>query len=160
MVLALFAMFAIIIQYVTVQLDIQEMRLFLVFHPRLHLVSRFYTLPQISVLLNLFYYLPAPPARDPCYPNPCGPNARCDNGTCSCIPEYRGDPYRECRPECVLNSDCPQNRACINLKCKDPCPGTCGENAECNVFNHYPSCTCRPDYTGDPFVRCNRIECK
>lgn len=101
-----------------------------------------------------------PPRADPCYPNPCGPNARCDNGTCTCYLEYQGDPYRECRPECVLNSDCPRNRACINQKCRDPCPGTCGQNAECNVFNHYPSCSCLQGYSGDAFVFCAKIDSK
>nr|1OIG_A Chain A, Dumpy, isoform Y len=24
------------------------------------------------------------------------------------------------RPECVLNSDCPSNQACVNQKCRDP----------------------------------------
>lgn len=79
---------------------------------------------------------------------------------CTCLPEYQGDPYRECRPECVLNSDCPRDKACINQKCKDPCPGTCGQNAECNVFNHYPSCNCIEGYSGDPFVLCTKIESK
>ncbi|RZC36330.1 hypothetical protein BDFB_000152 [Asbolus verrucosus] len=45
--------------------------------------------------------------------------------------------------------------ACINSKCADPCPGTCGQNAQCQVINHLPSCTCNPGYTGDPFRYCN-----
>lgn len=104
--------------------------------------------------------LPKPEIKDPCYPNPCGPNARCDNGICTCYPEYQGDPYRECRPECLLNTDCPRDKACINQKCKDPCPGICGQNAECSVFNHYPSCACIEGYAGDPFVICTKITCK
>ncbi|CAH2015289.1 unnamed protein product [Acanthoscelides obtectus] len=100
--------------------------------------------------------LPAP--KDPCHPNPCGPNARCNDGTCTCLPEYQGDPYRECRPECVLNSDCPRDKACINRKCKDPCPGICGQNAECTVFNHVPSCNCLQEYSGNPFVLCSKVE--
>lgn len=39
--------------------------------------------------------------------------------------------YEGCRPECVLSSDCPSDKACIRNKCKDPCPGVCGLNAEC-----------------------------
>lgn len=97
---------------------------------------------------------------NPCNPSPCGPNAVCNNGICTCLPEYQGDPYRECRPECVLNSDCPRNRACVRNKCIDPCPGTCGQNADCAVINHIPACTCIEGYVGDPFVLCRKVERK
>lgn len=40
----------------------------------------------------------------------------------------------------------------------DPCPGTCGQNADCQVINHLPSCICRGGYTGDPFVFCNVVK--
>lgn len=98
---------------------------------------------------------------NPCYPNPCGANAVCreqnNAGSCTCIQDYIGNPYEGCRPECVLNSDCPSNKACIRNKCSDPCPGTCGQNAECQVINHLPSCTCIPRFTGDPFRYCSPI---
>ena len=107
---------------------------------------------------------PRPPAANqinPCVPSPCGANALCKErnnaGSCVCLPEFIGNPYEECRPECILNSDCPSNKACINQKCRDPCPGTCGQNADCQVINHLPSCTCIPGFTGDPFRYCNRI---
>lgn len=104
---------------------------------------------------------PPPPSvpveTDPCNPSPCGANAQCNNGICTCLPEYQGDPYQGCRPECVLNTDCPRNLACIRQKCKDPCPGTCGQNAECSVVNHIPTCTCLQGYTGEPFVLCTKI---
>ena len=32
-----------------------------------------------------------------------------------------------------FSSDCPLSQACVQNKCKDPCPGTCGANAECKV---------------------------
>lgn len=99
--------------------------------------------------------------RNPCIPSPCGANAECrtqnNAGSCRCLPDYIGDPYSGCRPECVVNSDCPYNKACIQNKCASPCPGTCGANAECQVIDHLPSCTCRPGYTGDPFNYCNLI---
>lgn len=95
----------------------------------------------------------------PCIPSPCGVNAECREqngaGACVCSADYIGNPYEGCRPECVLNSDCPSNKACLKNKCQDPCPGTCGQNADCQVINHLPSCTCRPGYTGDPFNYCN-----
>lgn len=95
----------------------------------------------------------------PCIPNPCGVNAVCKEqngaGSCQCLPEYFGNPYEGCRPECVINSDCPSNRACVRNKCQDPCPGTCGQNAECQVVNHLPTCTCYQGYTGDPYRYCS-----
>lgn len=97
---------------------------------------------------------------DPCVPSPCGPNSQCRNvngqGVCSCLPNYIGSPPG-CRPECVVSSECPQNRACVNQKCVDPCPGTCGLNARCEVINHSPICSCQVGFTGDPFTRCNPI---
>lgn len=95
-----------------------------------------------------------PIKQDPCNPSPCGSNAECVSGICSCIQEYYGDPYRECRPECVLNSDCPKDKACLRNKCQDPCPGTCGQNAECAVINHISTCTCLQGYQGNAFVLC------
>ena len=98
------------------------------------------------------------PPRDPCNPSPCGANAVCkvQNGaaSCSCLPEYFGDAYVQCTPECVINSDCPRDKACLRNKCKDPCPGVCGVDAICEVYNHVPTCTCPEGYTGDPFSYC------
>ena len=95
----------------------------------------------------------------PCLPSPCGSNTVCREqngvGSCTCLPEFVGNPYEGCRRECVINSDCSTNKACIKDKCRDPCPGTCGQNAECQVINHLPVCFCRPEYTGDPFVHCS-----
>lgn len=108
----------------------------------------------------------APPSTerpsDPCNPSPCGSNAICKErngaGSCTCLKEYFGDPYVGCRPECVTNSDCDKSKACSNNKCVDPCPGTCGINAECLVVNHVPSCSCIPGYTGEPTLQCLIIE--
>lgn len=104
--------------------------------------------------------LPSTP-RNPCNPSPCGPNAICkienDYATCECISEYRGNPYEGCRPECIANSDCPMNQACIRNKCLDPCPGTCGVDALCTVSNHIPICTCPESFTGDAFRLCIKI---
>jgi len=100
---------------------------------------------------------PVPVETDPCNPSPCGANAQCNNGICTCIAEYQGDPYVGCRPECVLNNDCPRDKACIRQKCVDPCPGTCGQNAECSVINHIPTCTCLRGYQGNAFIGCQQI---
>lgn len=93
--------------------------------------------------------------KDPCHPSPCGTNAQCRNGTCFCIPEYQGDPYIGCRPECVLNSDCVREKACSRNKCINPCLGTCGENALCDVVNHIPMCRCPENTIGSAFIKCS-----
>lgn len=89
---------------------------------------------------------------DPCAL--CGVNTNCNNGVCTCLPSYFGDPLKGCRPECTMNSDCSREKACVNQHCIDPCPGTCGQGAVCNVINHIPTCSCPPPTSGDPFVLC------
>jgi hypothetical protein len=94
---------------------------------------------------------------NPCRPSPCGPNSQCreinSHAVCSCIIGYIGMPP-DCRPECVVSAECSQDKACVKQKCIDPCPGTCGSNARCQVLNHNPICSCSPGYTGDPFIQC------
>lgn len=93
----------------------------------------------------------------PCSPSPCGPNSQCrefnSQAICSCLLGYVGTPP-SCKPECIVNSDCNLNEACSNQKCRDSCPGTCGNNALCRVRNHNPICSCKPGYTGNPFTAC------
>lgn len=97
---------------------------------------------------------------NPCSPSPCGPNSRCreynKQAVCSCLEGFLGTPP-SCRPECTVSSDCDLNESCSNQKCIDPCPGTCGINAKCQVINHNPICSCAPGYTGEPFTRCHPI---
>lgn len=106
-----------------------------------------------------YYFKAAEPPRptNPCEPSPCGPNAQClvvnDQPSCSCLPTFIGTPP-SCRPECVANNECSNNLACINQRCQDPCPGSCGQDAECRVVSHTPICLCITGYTGDPFIRC------
>ena len=69
------------------------------------------------------------------------------------MPSFFGSPPN-CRPECTINSECISTRACINTRCRDPCPGSCGANAQCSVINHIPICVCPEGYTGDPFSNC------
>jgi hypothetical protein len=97
---------------------------------------------------------------NPCVPSPCGPNSQCkvsgDSPACSCVEGMIGNPPN-CRPECTINNECSSNLACMNQKCKNPCPGACGPNSHCTVINHVPTCTCDNDFTGDPFYSCERI---
>lgn len=91
----------------------------------------------------------------------CGPNAVYKEhngvGACVCMPDYFGDPFIGCRPECLQNSDCAFNMACINSKCIDPCNNACGTNAECACVNHNPMCYCIPDFTGNALYGCHPI---
>lgn len=100
---------------------------------------------------------------EPCTPSPCGPYSQCrvvnGHAVCSCLAYCIGTPPA-CRPECMISSDCPLDKACISSKCQDPCPGTCGINARCQVVNHNPICSCSPGFTGDPFIRCLQEESK
>lgn len=96
---------------------------------------------------------------NPCNPSPCGPNTQCQavggNALCECLPGFHGSPSGSgCRPECVISSDCPRDKACVNTKCIDPCPGVCGYGALCQVINHSPICSCPTPTIGNPFVEC------
>ena len=101
---------------------------------------------------------PIPP--NPCTPTPCGPNSQCQvvsgQAQCGCMANMIGS-APNCRPECIIGSDCPPNQACINQKCVDPCLGTCATNSECRVVNHSPICTCASGYTGNGFADCRPI---
>lgn len=107
-------------------------------------------------LLCMFFLVQEAP-QNPCQPSPCGPFSVCrevnGHAVCSCQQNYVGNPPA-CRPECTISADCYQDKACINQKCRDPCPGTCGLNAKCQVVNHNPICSCPPGFSGDPFLRC------
>lgn len=119
------------------------------------MVNLIITSYSFNIFFSIFLFtVPEPEFSDPCNPSPCGPNAECYNGICKCISEFQGDPYSGCRPECVLNNDCPRNKACMQNKCKDPCPGTCGTNAICEVYNHIPMCRCPDGMQGNAFINC------
>lgn len=94
---------------------------------------------------------------DPCVPSPCGANAECSNrngaAICQCFKSFVGVPPN-CHPECIINAECPSHLACINQKCGDPCPGSCGISALCKVLDHNPICSCPSSMTGNPFTRC------
>lgn len=96
---------------------------------------------------------------DPCYPTPCGINTICrqsnNHAICECIPGYFGNAFGTgCHPECTFSTDCSRDKACINNKCADPCPGVCGYGAQCHTVNHSPICSCIDNMVGDPFTAC------
>lgn len=90
----------------------------------------------------------------------CGKGSSClrvnnHRAVCECPKGYLGSPYTECRAECYGDRDCPPARpACIYGVCKNPCEGSCGVNADCNLRGLTPVCSCPRDMTGDPFVSC------
>ena len=93
-----------------------------------------------------------------------------------------GDPYSQCVPskilslvitliryqfilcnpflvkqgECFSDPECPDNRACIDLQCLDPCLeyDPCGLNAICDTQNHRAVCKCPSGWAGDPHAEC------
>lgn len=101
---------------------------------------------------------PPPIPLNPCSPSPCGANSECQvvdgRPVCSCVVGMLGTPPY-CRPECLIHADCPTKLACLNNKCRDPCVGSCGFNAQCTVINHQPVCSCLSGYQGDPFSSCS-----
>lgn len=118
----------------------------------------FYYLCFFPILILLFL-VPSPTTErgNPCIPSPCGPNSQCrvidTQPACSCLPNFIGRPPN-CRPECINDSECPNNLACKNEKCRDPCSGSCGVNAQCTVINHISVCSCLQGYSGDPLTSC------
>lgn len=119
---------------------------------------------HISFLNYLFLEPPVlVPSGNPCVPSPCGPNSQCrvigNTPACSCLPNYIGR-APNCRPECSISEECPSNLACQSEKCVDPCPGSCGANAECTVIKHKSVCSCAVEFTGDPFSGCSPIPSK
>lgn len=123
-----------------------------------------FIIPSINYLfISLADILPIPNSR-PCKPSPCGINTYCrersEQAICECLPDFRGDPYIGCYPECLTNSDCPNSQACIKHRCEDPCQGTCGIGALCSVSNHLPVCSCPFPTIGDAFTACRVPEGK
>lgn len=76
-----------------------------------------------------------------------------DHPVCTCRPFCLGWPPN-CRPECIVSAECPQDLACIRNRCQNPCLGTCGLDARCQVVAHNPVCSCPDGYDGDPFLFC------
>lgn len=90
----------------------------------------------------------------------CGDGAQCvrvqnHRAVCECPKGYIGSPFTACKPECYGDVDCPGGRpACFYGICKNPCDGSCGVGADCNLRGLTPICSCPRDMTGDPFVSC------
>ena len=109
--------------------------------------------------------------------NPCATNAICTGNNhaanCACPPGYFGDPYDRCLTvECQINDDCPDDKACIQNQCLNPCliDNICAPTAICSTIRHNAACSCPSGFVGDPLVLCSpkedpipelaKVECK
>lgn len=65
------------------------------------------------------------------------------------------------KPECRDNTECTNDKACINEACRNPCvefPNTCGINALCHMQLHRPLCVCKDGFTGNAQSQCYESE--
>ena len=85
---------------------------------------------------------------------------------CECPPGYEGDGFSSCtkirKGECEHDVDCPDNRACIQHQCLDPCVllDPCGNEAVCETTSHRPVCRCPAGWGGNPHEGCYQYECR
>ena len=62
--------------------------------------------------------------------------------------------------ECLIDNDCPLDKACRSQECVNPCLTTqCGSRAQCDVDFHTAICTCPPGLQGNPLVACIEAGC-
>ena len=66
-----------------------------------------------------------------------------DDYECICQRGTFGDPYAGCQQgECLTDAECPDDRACIDYFCLNPCltNSTCRAQDFCQVRRHVPVC--------------------
>ena len=100
--------------------------------------------------------------------NPCNYLASCNaenhNAVCTCPPGFEEDQFGNCkeirRGECYHDTECPDDRACVQNQCQDPCrlDEPCGLKAICTVSSHRAICKCPEGWGGQPFTEC--FQCK
>ena len=98
--------------------------------------------------------------------DPCGAHAECYNAAhranCRCVEGYEGDPFVGCIViGCRSDPECPNNRACQNRNCENPCVtnNPCAPaNVDCIVSSHIAQCACHIGFTGDPYRECIPFE--
>ena len=62
--------------------------------------------------------------------------------------------------ECLVDNDCPLDKACKSQECVNPCLTTiCGTRAHCEVDFHTAICVCPPGLQGNPLVACIEAGC-
>ena len=62
--------------------------------------------------------------------------------------------------ECDHDTDCSDDKACIEHSCRDPCKlgDLCGQDAICETSAHRPVCRCPEGWGGVPTTQC--FQCK
>ena len=77
---------------------------------------------------------------------------------CQMIPQFANiliNLFEGGRPECEMDSECPDNQFCSGEKCENLCnTWTCAENAVCKAKNHKSDCECPEGYQGNPSIFC------
>ena len=104
--------------------------------------------------------------KDPCtVGRPCPPTFTCTPQNhfpqCSCIRGIANLTSRSCDvPLCTSSINCPDHLVCYQGKCVDLCEiiKPCGINANCEIIDHNPICSCDRTLTGDPYIKCVEFE--
>jgi hypothetical protein len=111
--------------------------------------------------------------RDPCVAiQPCDPSATCRalptvplrTMICVCPDGHITTPGGTCgkipviSDLCLSDDDCPDDKACVNSVCRDPCD--CGPNSACRVVDHKPVCSCVDGFAGTPELGCFTVGCE
>ena len=81
---------------------------------------------------------------------------------CYCPPGYVGDPVTKCvKSECSSDNNCKFDSICLSDRCVNTCSvnDKCATNAQCHSENHSSQCICLPGYTGDPYKKCEQLQC-
>jgi hypothetical protein len=85
--------------------------------------------------------------------------------TCTCKSGFSGKGDERCekitepiQSGCSADADCPDNLACNNRNCVNPCSteNPCATLATCIAKSHRASCTCPSGMTGDPHKQCEQ----
>jgi hypothetical protein len=79
-----------------------------------------------------------------------------------CPEGFTGNAFFTCQEiGCKSDSECLSHESCVNRECVDPCNRVqCARSAYCRTENHQPRCHCLEGYYGNPFVECQRPECR
>ncbi|CAL4155880.1 unnamed protein product [Meganyctiphanes norvegica] len=76
--------------------------------------------------------------------------------TCTCHDSLNGNPYAYesdsgCH-NCINDSHCRFDEACVGHTCNDVCSSLCVGMAICTSQNHAAACTCRSSLVGNPYA--------
>ncbi|KAG7155062.1 Nidogen-like 1, partial [Homarus americanus] len=121
---------------------------------------------DVDEMCNNFDCVPVCSVTNPCRSR----NALCrgenHQPVCYCQPGFVGNPFIECKeplpatppPQCLTDRDCPDNKACAQRKCVNPCIvfNPCSPLAQCETLKHFPVCSCFLGFTGSGYD-CERL---